>query len=53
MSWSSSAGRGDDGMRAFILLEGAVVDEVDLVIGIIFISCNGSVVVGFILYSTC
>ena len=32
-------------------LEGVVAEKVDLVIGVIFISCNGSPMVALVLYS--
>lgn len=33
------------------LLEGAAMEEVDLVVGVNFISCNGSAMIAFVLYS--
>ena len=41
---SSLAGCGGDNVRTLFLLEGVAAEEVDLVVGAFFISCNGSVV---------
>ena len=35
------------------LLEGAATEEVDLVVGVFFISYNGSVIVVYVMYSDC
>lgn len=36
------AGCGDDSARTLFLLEGVAAEEVNLVVGVYFISCNGS-----------
>ena len=43
--WSGSAA------TSVYLLEGAATEEVDLVVGVNFISCDGSAMIAFVLYS--
>lgn len=53
LSWPFPAKRGDASVRVFSLLEGVAAEEFDLVKVVIFISCNGSAVAIYVLYSIC
>lgn len=49
--WSSLIASGDGDTSVLSLLEGVCVEEYDLLIGVYFISCNGSAVVVHAMYS--
>lgn len=41
------------GARAFTLFKGVIVEKIDIVIDVKFISCNGSMIVVHVMYSAC